>query len=153
MTLNPRNYDLDELRRMAGNGGDEFQFGVKSRRGPEGAEAILRSNQQRELALLDQVAPDATRSKPYLTEPPSTYAAEVLVFEWLEYLVAKVGFQRAAAALSYYASIGWITDEAEAGLREYLRGVGGGDDGGGDRLDMDDHLLSLIYVARLSAMS
>lgn len=152
MRLNPRNYDLDELRRMAGNGGDEFQFGVQPRRGPEGAEAILRSNQQRELALLDQVAPDATRSKPYLTEPPSTYAAEVLVFEWLEYLVAKVGFQRAAAALSYYASIGWITDEAQAALREYLRGVGGGDEGGGDRLDMDDHLLSLIYVARLSAM-
>lgn len=152
MTINPRNYDIDELRRMAGNGGDEFQFGVQPQSGPRGAEAILRSNQQRELALLDQVAPDATKSKPYLTEPPSTYAAEVLVFEWLEYLVAKVGFQRTAAALSYYASIGWITDESEVALREYLRGVGGGDDGGNTRLDMDDHLLSLIYVARLSAM-
>ena len=153
MTINPRNYDLDELRRMAGNGGEEFDFGVQARQGPTGAEAILRSNQQRELALLDQVAPDATRSKPYLSAPPSTYAAEVLVFEWLEYLVAKVGFQRAAAALSYYASIGWITDDAEAALREYLRGVGGSDDGKDGRLDMDDHLLSLIYVARLSAMA
>lgn len=153
MTLNPRNYDPNELREMAGNGGSEFEFGRTPTRLARGPDELMRSNHHRELLLLEEAAPEELHQKPYLTALPGSYAAEVLTFEWLEYLIAKVGYSRAAAALSYYASIGWLSDDAERGLREYLRGIGGPEEGAVGRLTMDDHLLGLVYVARLASMT
>lgn len=152
MTLNPRDYDLNELRGMSGDGDTGFEFGIEPEPPRLRADDVLRSNQRRELLLLEAAATDDERTKPYLTTLSGTYAVEVLVFEWLEYLVTKGGYAAATDAISFYVSIGWITDDVEATLREYLRGVDANPERPSSRLDMDDHVLSLIYIARLASM-
>jgi archaellum component FlaD/FlaE len=55
-------------------------------------------------------------------------------------------------ALRYYRTIDWITEEVETSLGDYL--IGFSEQGSGTHeLDVDDHQLSLVYVARLASMS
>ncbi|PSP41311.1 hypothetical protein BRC66_02950 [Halobacteriales archaeon QH_2_66_30] len=54
-------------------------------------------------------------------------------------------------ALSYYESVDWITEECESTLNDYMLGLGEQPSEGTD-LDMDDHLLSLVYIAKLASM-
>jgi archaellum component FlaD/FlaE len=91
-------------------------------------------------------------TKPYLSTLPQKYAAERVVFDWLEFLVLEGGFKRTMDAIRYYRTIDWITEEVAASLQDYLIGFS---DGKGDTrdLDVDDHQLSLVYVARLASMS
>lgn len=118
--------------------------------GSIGSDEVLRSNQYRELFLLEQATDRGDLEKPYLLGLPGSYVAEVVVFEWLEFLVDRAGFRRTLDVLRYYRSIDWLTEDAENRLREYLQSFdGGGADG---RLDRSDHLLSLVYIARLAAM-
>ncbi len=161
MTINPRDYDLDELRRMA----RERERGPGDGRDPEeevdpaellesegespAAGDSFRAGLYRE--LLPFLGGDGLE-KPYLVSMPETYAAEFVIFEWLEFLLVHSGYQGADAALDYYVSVDWITEEVRSGLSEYLRGIDGGASGGGE-LDVDDHMLSLVYVAKLQAMT
>jgi archaellum component FlaD/FlaE len=155
MTTNPNDYDPNELRSaeeeperpFLGALGDDGPGGGS---GPPGAEEVLRSNQYRELFLLEQTSGEGGLTRPYLSSIPQSYAAEMIVFEWLEFLVDKTGFRRTMDVLRYYRSIEWITDEVEARLREYLTSFD--DTGASADLDRSDHLLSLVYVARLAAM-
>jgi flagellar protein FlaE len=162
MSINPRDYDLDELRKMARkrggqtNGGGEAEepdIGLGSV-GPTESEVTaggsFREGLYRELLPLEAGSGETT--KPYLTELPETYAGENLVFEWLEFLLLHAGYQGATEALDYYESIGWVTDDAEAALNEYLLGLDGEGANDGNSLDVDDHLLSLVYIAKLSSM-
>lgn len=154
MTMNPNDYDPDELRQDADPADGAF-LGHSGIAAPEegssvGADEVLRSNQYRELFLLEQATDRGNLEKPYLSGLPGSYAAEVVVFEWLEFLVDRAGFRRTLDVLRYYRSIDWLTEDAENRLREYLQSFdGGGADG---RLDRSDHLLSLVYIARLAAM-
>jgi flagellar protein FlaE len=159
MTLNPRDYDLDELRKMARQrGGDnglrEADFD------PEDLDVALeddevtagssyRAGLYRE--LLPFLGSDGFE-KPYLHTLPSTYAAEYVVFEWLEFLLMHAGYQGATDALDYYESIDWLTEDVEAELADYLRGIDDEAAHEGNELAVDDHLLSLVYVAKLHAM-
>jgi archaellum component FlaD/FlaE len=112
----------------------------------------LRSNQLEQLFLHQSAMIAEEMTKPYLAGLPQKYAAERVIFDWLEFLVLKGGFRRAMDALRYYRNIDWITDEVETTLQDYL--VGFTDDGSGtQRLDVDDHQLSLLYVARLASMN
>jgi archaellum component FlaD/FlaE len=112
----------------------------------------LRSNQLEQLFLHQSAMVTEEMTKPYLAALPQKYAAERVVFDWLEFLVLKGGFKRTMDALRYYRTIDWITDDVEATLQDYL--VGFTDDGsGGSGLDVDDHQLSLLYVARLASMN
>jgi flagellar protein FlaE len=161
MSINPRDYDLDELRKMArkrggqtnGGNADEPEIGLESVGSSEDAVSpggSFREGLYRELLPLEAGAGDT--SKPYLSTLPENYAGENLIFEWLEFLLLHAGYQGATEALDYYASIGWLTDEAESTLNDYLLGI---DDQGaneGNSLDVDDHMLSLIYIAKLSSM-
>lgn len=154
MTMNPNDYDPNELRNAGEESDGVFLGGAREgagdRSGPMAADDVLQSNQYRELFLLERVSGDGDMEKPYLDALPRSYAAELIVFEWLEFLVDKTGFRRTLDVLRYYRSIDWIADEAESHLREYLQSF---DDGGSDgRLDRSDHLLSLVYIARLAAM-
>jgi flagellar protein FlaE len=155
MSINPRDYDLDELRRMArergGGVGDGEDPGVDL--GPVGgsggesaSRGSLREGLYRELLPLQGEV-----EKPYLRELPDRYAGEHLLFEWLEFLVEAAGYRGATAALDYYESIGWLTPEAESTLHDYLLGLDGA--GGDGELDVDDHLLSLVYIAKLAGMA
>jgi flagellar protein FlaE len=49
--------------------------------------------------------------------------------------------------------VGWITDEAESELSEYLLGMDDQGANDGNNLDVDDHLLSLVYIAKLESMA
>jgi flagellar protein FlaE len=166
MSINPRDYDLDELRKMArkrggqtnGGGGaeaDEPDIGLRSMgASDEGTDVSpggsFREGLYRELLPLEAGSGDTT--KPYLTALPENYAGENLIFEWLEFLLLHAGYQGATEALDYYESIGWITDDAEATLNDYLLGIDGQGANDGNSLDVDDHMLSLVYIAKLSSM-
>ena len=154
MTMNPNDYDPNELRgagddptgSFLGAGGDSGTAGI----GPMAADEVLQSNQYRELFLLERATGEDGLEKPYLASLPQSYAAELVIFEWLEFLVDRTGFRRTLDVLRYYRSIEWLTEETETRLREYLQSF---DDGGNDEgLDRSDHLLSLVYIARLAAM-
>ena len=160
MKLDPDNYDPDELRRMAEtrthgtrrrdereNG--EFSFGNVVDRPSRRAGENLRSNKLEQLFLYESAAADV--EKPYLRALPDSYAAERVVFDWLEFLVLKSGFKRTFEALRYYRSIDWITEDVSSELEDYLVGFSDDVDGGVD-LDIEDHQLSLVYVARLASM-
>jgi flagellar protein FlaE len=160
VSLNPRDYDLDELRKMArerggeAGGGDPEGLGLSDLDpGPEEGVAAgnsFRAGLYRELLPLAAAADDT--DKPYLHTLPEHYAGEHLVFEWLEFLLLHAGYQGATEALSYYEAIGWITEDVESDLGDYMLGL---DDTGaneGNDLDIDDHMLSLVYVAKLGSM-
>lgn len=168
----PTEYDPDELRRMAFEGGEgdgergppgapRAGLGPGGRGGHDGesdldrgatATEALDAARERELLRLDAAAGEMER--PYLPRLPEALAAEYAVFEWLDFLARKGGFKRALRALEYYRSIGWIGEAAEERLREYLVGMDverpRGEEG---RLAVDDHLLSLVYVGRLASMT
>ena len=154
MTMNPNDYDPNELRN-AGEDLDGAFLGATGRgdtdgTGPMGADEVLRSNQYRELFLLERATGEDDMEKPYLAALPQSYAAELVIFEWLEFLVDRTGFRRTLDVLRYYRSIDWLTVDTEARLREYLQSF---DEVGSDEgLDRSDHLLSLVYIARLAAM-
>ena len=172
MTINPKDYDLDELRKMARKRGSKRSVPDEEEAVPdpepdpepkpdlewepledgEGSigEDAFRARLYRELMPL--TAGSDEHSKPYLAALPETEAAEFLIFEWLEFLLLHGGFRGAQQALTYYESIEWITDDVSSQLGDYLLGIE--DVGATDTtdLDVDDHLLSLVYVAKLSAM-
>ena len=147
MSINPRDYDLGELR---GEGDEAFVYPDERppRRRPD---EVLRAGHYRELLMLQSGAGGLDLEKPYLDALPATYEAERAAFEWLEFLVEKGGFKRATDALRHYRALGWLTEEVEHGLRDYLAGVPESGDGETRAFDSSDHLLSLIYVGRLAS--
>jgi flagellar protein FlaE len=158
MSVDPRDYDLTELRKMARERGGQAggvrdtEVGLGSVGNGEDAPSTggsLRQGLYRELMPLG-AGGDAT--KPYLEGLPDAYAGEHLVFEWLEFLLEHAGYQRATEAIDYYESIDWITEDVRASLGDYLLGLDDAGTGDGADLDVDDHLLSLVYIAKLSAM-
>ena len=159
MSPNPREHDLADLRRLArergtgaadapttGAGLDVNPGGSRAAsRGGASAGSAFRAGLYRELLPLEATA---TTEKPYLRHLPEDVASEHLVFEWIEHLLGG-GFRGATEALDYYESIGWIAADVRRDLGDYLLGV---EDGDGDRgLSVDDHMLSLVYVAKLSS--
>ena len=158
MTMNPRDYDLDELRKMArkqggDNGTRDADFDPEELDVSIGDDEVTAGSSYRAglyRELLPFLGSDGFE-KPYLRTLPETYAAEYVVFEWLEFLLMHSGYQGASDALDYYESIDWLAEDAQSDLEEYLRGIDESTAGDSD-LDVDDHLLSLLYVAKLHAM-
>jgi archaellum component FlaD/FlaE len=129
-----------------------FQFDTELRERPRNRPGrALRENQLEQL-LVHETAASEGLSKPYLTSLPDAYAAERLLFDWLEFLVLKGGYKRTMDALRYYRTVEWLTAEVEAELRDYLVGFSG-EVSDTDAYDVDDHHLSLVYIARLSSMT
>ncbi|MFC7072207.1 FlaD/FlaE family flagellar protein [Halovenus rubra] len=164
MSINPSDYDLNELRKMARERGgeagegtrdvDESDIGLSSgvdsgTSSPGDATSSFRAGLYRELLPLE-AQNDA--SKPYLNGLPEHYAAENLIFEWLEFLILHAGYQGAIEALDYYSSVEWITDDCASTLNDYMLGLGETANTEGTELDIDDHLLSLVYIGKLASM-
>ena len=147
MSIDPRDYDLGELRGQPEEG-LVFPDDEAPRRGS--AEA-LRSGQYRELLLLQARADGSDLEKPYLDALPGSFEAERVAFEWLEFLVEKGGFKRAHDALRHYRSLGWITEPVERGLTDYLAGIPEANPAETRPFDQSDHLLSLIYIGQLAS--
>ena len=55
-------------------------------------------------------------------------------------------------ALRYYHTVEWITEAVEAELQDYLVGFSG-EVSETIEYDVDDHHLSLVYIARLASMT
>jgi hypothetical protein len=194
MSLDPRRYDLDELRAASGmeTGGtdDERPAGLPGGRiatlaaatgagsGPEpeldpepdpatiapdpsastpaagidrpAAAVAFESAVARDLATRDAANP--VDERPYLPDLPESFTAEALLFEWLDFLVRRAGREAAAEALSFYERIGWLGADAAARLETYLSGLNEPEDGEDGDFGVDDHRVSLHYVARLAAL-
>ncbi|TKX77276.1 flagella accessory C family protein, partial [Halorubrum sp. SD626R] len=98
------------------------------------------------------------RGKPYLTELPGDYVGDLLVMEWLEFLVSESDVTDAVRAINYYERIEWVGPEAAARLRDFLSGFGTIDRNvvdrpGTDRLVREHHTRSLRYVTQLNGTS
>ena len=129
-----------------------FQFDTEIRERPRGrAGEALRQNQLEQLLVHETAAAEGL-SKPYLGSLPDAYAAERLVFDWLEFLVLKGGFKRTMDALRYYHTVEWLTEDVESELQDYLVGFSG-EVTNTTEYDVDDHHLSLVYIARLASMT
>ncbi|MFB6141388.1 MAG: FlaD/FlaE family flagellar protein [Halosimplex sp.] len=185
MTINPRDYDLNELREMArkrrdadaedprasdarADDGRPTDPRPEDRRaddpadvgfgplGEDGGDAAMSAGDSFRAGLYRELLPLVggrdDLEKPYLRSVPDTYAAEFVVFEWLEFLLMHAGYKGAADALHYYESIDWITEDVESRLDDYLLGIDGSGSNDDADLDVDDHLLSLVYVAKLAGM-
>lgn len=149
MAIDPRDYDLDELRGSAPGAVEEPPAPDAETSMPPAARAFERSV-ARQLVTLDAEADDLER--PYLDSLPASLVAEALVLEWLEFLVLRTGRESVPDALSFYASVGWLSEDAAVALEPYLAGIEDREDGPGDDLGPDDHRVSLAYVARLASL-
>ncbi|MFB6222858.1 MAG: FlaD/FlaE family flagellar protein [Haloarcula sp.] len=164
MTINPRDYDLDELRKMARQR-ESHENGVSDDDMPnptdldigfdEADEEVLAGSSFRS-GLYRELLPflsGESQKKPYLETLPETYAAEFVIFEWLEFLLMHSGYQGADEALDYYESINWITEAVQNDLSDYLLGIDESATNDDNDLSVDDHMLSLVYIAKLTAMT
>lgn len=153
--LNPLEYDLEELRAVAGveaDVGDDAPGEEPERlaRPLPAADLVSWARQHRELATSGG-RPDGDALP--LSSVPDCPGSVMLALEWLDGLVHRAGVHGALAALDYYADVGWLSRDAELELRDYLRGLDapGGRGSGLDALDARDHRQSLLYVTRIAS--
>lgn len=98
----------------------------------------------------------ARREKPYLRELPGDYVGDLVVMEWLEYLVERADATDAVRAVNYYERIEWVDGEVAETLRAFLEGFGDVDrnlvdEPGTATLTLADHTRSLKYIMQLTA--
>lgn len=98
---------------------------------------------------------DAADAKPYLTALPDTYVGDLIVIEWMEYLVENADVADAARAVRYYERIDWVASDVARTLEAYLVGFGRvsiaeADRPGAMELSLSHHVQSLDYVQLLS---
>ena len=93
--------------------------------------------------------------KPYLTALPGDYVGDLVVMEWLEFLVGESTVTDAARAVNYYERIEWIGPDVADQLRSFLSGFGDIDRNKVDRpgtehLARNHHIKSLKYIMQLN---
>jgi flagellar protein FlaE len=101
-------------------------------------------------AIADASGADADPGKPYLGTLPSGYAADLIVVEWLEYLIAESNVHETSQAIGYYERIDWVAEDVGEELRSYLAGFDDGAGAGDGTLTIDHHTQSLRYISQLS---
>lgn len=158
MPLDPSDYDPDELRRATGEElGDRNLRELRERIADQGhgddTTGALQTSQIKELLLRESGTDPAQLSRPYLQTLPTAYAARLTLFEWLDFLLQRGGVRRTLEALEYYADIGWIAGPVANQLRDHVRAFDSlPEDAATEPLEVADHVLSLVYIARLSSM-
>lgn len=84
---------------------------------------------------------------------PDTYATDLIVFEWLTELVRAAGPAAALRAISYYAEIGWISDDVCERLERVLSGpdldIHVDPSSTPTELTAEDHTTSYSYIRKL----
>jgi archaellum component FlaD/FlaE len=106
-----------------------------------------------EYVTSDQLS--SSGDKPYLTSIPGDYVGDLVVMEWLEFLVEESTVTDAARAVNYYERIDWIDAAAADHLRSFLSGFGTidrnkVDQPGTDQLTRTHHVHSLKYIMKLN---
>ncbi|MDZ5812371.1 FlaD/FlaE family flagellar protein [Halorubrum sp. AD140] len=153
MSLNPRRYDVRELRRIAKTARDGVDGAPRERplRQPNRsrAEQAARSAAFTELLQRRRGLRSSAGARPYLRALPASPEAEHEVGEWLGYLVDVGGHLRSRDALSYYAELGWVAPDAVDALTRRLEGF---DAPRHDRpFTPADHRISLVSIARIAS--
>ena len=88
---------------------------------------------------------------PYLASLPGSYMAEIMVLEWVEYLVEVSGSHGAMRAVRQYREYGWISAPVREALDEYVMLVADDDESPSEtELTVEHHSASLTYVSRLA---
>ncbi|MFP4530458.1 MAG: FlaD/FlaE family flagellar protein [Halodesulfurarchaeum sp.] len=158
MTTNPREYDTQELRQAAREKARDRDRDIEALRRDLAAEAEdtdeIPEAQLKELILLEGGSDPADLERPYLEYVPDQYAARLTLFEWLQFALERVGSRRTLDALEYYVDIGWLSKSAAEELREHVRVFqDAAVEEGGRTFETADHLVSLVYIARLASMT
>lgn len=155
MTINPREYDPDELRRAVRDELDDRDIAAlretltsTDASGSSVADGPL----LKELLLLESGIDPETLARPYLETIPDRYAGRLTTSEWLDYLLETAGVRRTLEAIEYYARVGWVSESVAEDLREHVRAFEAVSSGGTRELEPSDHVVSLVYVARLTSM-
>ena len=96
--------------------------------------------------------PPVSGDKPYLETLPSGYVADIVVMDWLEFLVEEAGIDGAARTIAYYEAIGWVDEPAAETLQTFLNGFGGevaDDPEPRSSLGVPHHNTSLRFISRI----
>jgi len=149
MPVDPLDYDPDELRDLAGVDGYERVLGED---GFVWLQPAVEDDEPDPEAV-EEWARMVTRgnTKPYLETLPTDEDAEATIYEWLTYLVERVGLEGCLEALQYYHALDWLGDAAAEELEDYLFGVDPVEGNEADELEAADHMRSLAFVGRLAA--
>lgn len=92
--------------------------------------------------------------KPYLDDLPPGYIVDLVVMEWLEFLVEEFGSEDAVRTIAYYEDIDWISEPVKEQLLAFTRGIADVTDVEADAtpstLGVDDHIRSLSFMSQLT---
>ena len=157
MTINPRDSGHDEPRGTAREDidrrdVDELRSRIADKTGMETAPRS--ADEVKELLLMESGADPTDLERPYLTAIPDTYAGRLTLFEWLDFALRRGGVGRTLEAVEYYENIGWVSEDVGTSLRDHVRAfqdVARSD--GTTTFQTTDHVVSLVYVARLASMT
>jgi archaellum component FlaD/FlaE/archaellum component FlaC len=95
----------------------------------------------------------STGEKPYLESLPAGYTTDMVVMDWLEYLVNEAGLDGAARTIAYYESIEWLDEQAADRLETFLQGFGEGTPESPEPrspLTVTHHNTSLRFISRIA---
>ena len=129
--------------------GDEFED-FESTTDPDTATA--EDSESVETVTEEGTEPPVTGGKPYLETLPSGYVADIVVMDWLEFLVEETGIDGAARTIAYYEAIEWIDEPAAETLQTFLNGFGGevkADPEPRSSLTVEHHNASLRFISRI----
>ena len=73
----------------------------------------------------------------------------VVLLNWIEFLMERVGRNNLMDALDYYVDIGWISDNVRSEIMAYARGIDYYVEKPTWRLLPEDHTKSLLFIERL----
>lgn len=95
---------------------------------------------------------DSPGEKPYLESLPAGYETEMVVMDWLEYLVEEAGLDGAARTVAYYEAIEWLDERAAERLETFLQGFGEipEDPEASSPLTVRHHNTSLRFISRIA---
>lgn len=109
--------------------------------------------------VVEEPAPGGrSDGKPYLETLPGGYVVDLVVMEWLEFLVEEFGGEEAVRTVEYYQRIEWISESVGEKLLAFLEGLAGVEPAeeagpGSVELDIDDHIQSLTFISQLTGDS
>nr|WP_321496436.1 FlaD/FlaE family flagellar protein [uncultured Methanolobus sp.] len=123
--------------------GDEKAPATKSKHDREEAE---------ETEIESENAPAAKKSLPlvrleFIKADPTSV---VVLLNWIEFLMERVGRNNLMDALDYYVDIGWISEDVMSEIMAYARGIDYYVEKPTWRLLPEDHTKSLLFIERLS---
>jgi archaellum component FlaD/FlaE len=125
--------------------------GAAETTGAASPDPVVRGSEVTETAEPEQVTQSQNvkepTGKPYLGRVPDGITGDLVVIEWVEYLVGEVGSRGTSEAIRCYETVDWVTediaDQLEVDLDEFEHGERGS-------LAIDHHGQSLEYTDQLN---